>query len=119
MTFCGLYAKIIVIKSHRETLDPDHNLPLVALKAISSHDFGYIKRDKLAILTEDEQVGEFDLVLEVHDASRFAHFDGIEINENQRGKGIVLASYILAIEMSHASEYDFETQNYELTQHSK
>jgi hypothetical protein len=104
----------------RELLDPNHTLPNVRLDVVGAHDFGHLLRDQIEMFEDDEYVGYCDLVSEIHSESRFAHFDGIEIcDSSKRGKGIGLATYILAIEMSHARDFDFETQNYELTEHSK
>ena len=103
----------------RQLLDPNHTLPIVRLDTIKSYNFDYLLRDQINIVAEDEVVGKLDLVSETHGAERFAHFDGIEIKEESRGLGIGLATYALAIEMSHARNFDFQTQNYELTEHSK
>jgi hypothetical protein len=104
----------------REMLDPNCTLPNVRLDVVRAHDFGHLLRDQIAIVKDDEIVGNCDLVSEIHSESRFAHFDGIEIHDAEnRSRGIGLAAYILAIEMSHARGFDFETQNYDLTEHSK
>lgn len=103
----------------RESLDPHRTLPQVRFDVIKSYDFGYLLRDQMSIIAEDEVIGKLDLVSEVLDTERFAHFDGIEIKESMRGRGLGLATYALAVEMSHARNFDFQTQNYELTEHSK
>jgi GNAT superfamily N-acetyltransferase len=105
--------------AYRELFDPNHTLPEVRLDTVFSHDAGFMIRDKLSIVTEEETVGNLDLVSEIHDDERFAHFDGIEIDEDKRGRGIGLATYILAIERSHERGFNFQTQNWELTQYSK
>lgn len=103
----------------RELIDQNHTLPVIRLETIKSDDFGYLLRDHMNIVAEDEVIGKLDLVSETKGAERFAHFDGIEVNEELRGRGIGLAAYVLAIEVSHARYFDFQTQNYELTEHSK
>jgi len=82
-------------------------------------DVGYLIREKFNIIDGNEEVGHGDLVSEVVGESRFAHFDGIEVEEGKRGRGIGLATYVLAIEMSHSRGFDFQPQNYELTPYSK
>ncbi|MFZ1301835.1 MAG: GNAT family N-acetyltransferase [Candidatus Microsaccharimonas sp.] len=103
----------------RELLDPHHTLPAVRLDTVRDYDFGYLLRDQMNIVVEDEVIGKLDLVSEIHNTERFAHFDGVEIDQSMRGRGIGLATYALAIEISHARNFDFQTQNYELTEHSK
>ncbi len=103
----------------RELLDPNHTLPVVRLDTIRNYDFGHLLRDQMNIVVGDKPAGRLDLVSEVHATERFAHFDGIEIEESMRGRGVGLATYALAIEMSHDRNFDFQTQNYELTEHSK
>ncbi len=105
--------------AYRELLDPNHTLPAVHLNTVSSHDFGFIMRDTIDVVADDKSVGRLDLVSETHSDERFAHFDGIEIDENVRGRGIGLATYILAFELSHARGFNFQTQNWELTKYSK
>jgi hypothetical protein len=106
-------------QSPRELLDPNQSLPKVHLDITHTTDVGYLIREKFNIIEDEEAVGHGDLVSEVVGETRFAHFDGIEVEERKRGRGIGLATYLLAIEMSHFGGYDFQTQNYELTEHSK
>lgn len=107
------------MSSLREILDPNQTLPNVRLDVMQAYDFGFMTRDQIAIMEGDEQVGHCDVVVETSPV-RFAHFDGIEIHDkNNRGRGLGLATYILAIEMAHSRGFDFETQNWELTSHSK
>ena len=103
----------------QEIIDPDHTLPSVELKPVHTQEWEGLIREKLAIMADGEQVGECDIVYETHPSDLIAHFDGIEITEAKRGKGIGMASYILAIERAHERQLPFETQDYELTEHSK
>lgn len=109
------------MNSIREVLDSNRTLPDIRLDSFAAHDFGYLTRDRFFILEKgnDEPIGKCDIVGEIDNDVRFAHFDGIEIAEEKRGKGIGLATYVLAIEFSHSRGFDFETQNYELTPYSK
>lgn len=112
------------MKTVREILDPEQTLPEVQLETLLTHDVGYLRRDKFAITENGERIGHCDLIDEAANGRRFAHFDGIEIVEEHngepyRGRGYGLAAYILAIELAQSRGIDFETQNYELTQHSK
>lgn len=103
----------------RKLLDPARTLPAIGLDKVQSHDYGYLLRERMNIVAEEEVVGKLDLVFETYGAERFAHFDGIEVEEEMRGRGVGLAAYVLAIEMSHGRNFDFQTQDYELTVHSK
>lgn len=107
------------MRSIRDTLDPNQTLPNVWLDIAKSHDFGHMTRDQINIMENDDRVGHCDIVAE-REPVPFAHFDGIEIHdEKNRGRGIGLATYILAIEFAHSHGFDFETQNWELTTHAK
>ena len=109
--------------SIRNIVDPKNTLPPVRLDITGSHtsevselSFDY---DNVDIYSADNKVGDCNLVSERRGKSRIAHFDGIEIDQESRGRGVGLATYILAIELSYQRGYDFETQNWELTAHSK
>jgi hypothetical protein len=106
----------------RELLDPGHTLPRVQFETFEDYGSEYfcIRREQARIVVnEDEIVGRLNLVSETRPDQQFAHFDGIEIfEENNRGRGIGLATYVLAIEMSHDRNLYFRTQNYELTKDS-
>jgi GNAT superfamily N-acetyltransferase len=109
----------MISQSPRELLDPYHLLPSIRLDITDTTDVGYLIREKFSIIENDEAIGYGNLVSETIGESRFAHFDGIKVEERKRGRGIGLATYLLAIEMSHSRGYDFQTQNYELTTYSK
>lgn len=104
---------------YRELLDPNHTLPEVCLIVDKSDDSGDLLYEEMSIIAEDEAIGTLNLVSEIHDTERIAHFDGIEINQSKRKKGLGIAAYLLAIELSHDRKFDFQTQNFELTEHSK
>jgi len=106
------------MKSYREILDPNNTLPVVRLDTTSSHDYGHLLYEDMTIISENTPVGRLSLASEEDAHSLFAHFDGIEVVQNQRGRGVGLATYILAIELSHTRGFNFESQN-SLTEHSK
>ncbi len=103
----------------RETVDPSHTLPSVELKPVRIQEWEGLTRIKMTIVAEGEEVGECDIVLETSSHNQVAHFDGIEINEKERGRGIGMAAYLLAIELSHGRGLPFETQDYDQTASSK
>lgn len=102
----------------RETIDPKNTLPVVRFDTLS-YSFDAIDRDTVQIVHDNETVGNCDIVYENNKNTRVAHFDGITVRNDKRGQGIGLATYAMAIERAHERGYDFETQNWELTTHSK
>lgn len=103
----------------RKVIDPRGTLPEIHFEMQRSTDEGFMTREQMFIMQRGERMGTCDIVYEMRPRAQIAHFDGIEVRSVKRGRGIGLASYVLAIEQAHARGYDFETQNYELTQHSK
>jgi hypothetical protein len=96
----------------RKSVDPKHILPNVELVVRNSYEWDHLVRDQMDIVYNGKQVGKCNIVSETDISAPFAHFDGIEIVEDMRGKGIGLAAYILAIEISHSRGLPFETQNW-------
>jgi predicted GNAT family acetyltransferase len=103
----------------REKVDPNHTLPHVELAPIQVQEWEGLTREKMTITTDGEIVGQCDIVLETDPGSHKAHFDGIEIDDDKRGRGIGMAAYLLAIEYVHAQGLPFETQDYDQTGYSK
>lgn len=107
------------MSSVRELVDPNHTLPSVELKPIRVQKWEGLTREKMAIVADGTEVGECDIVTETDLNSQIAHFDGIEIDKDERGRGIGMAAYLLAIELSHSRGLPFETQDYDQTAYSK
>ncbi len=103
----------------REIVDPAHTLPSVELKPIQVQEWQGLTREKMSIISDGDTVGQCDIVLETDPHSYKAHFDGIEIDEGKRGRGIGMATYLLAIEQAHSRGLPFETQDYDQTAFSK
>lgn len=114
------------MKTPRELLDPNSTLPQVELETVREADTGAMIKGKFHIVENDERVGHCSIEMHRSAESHFAHFDGVEIHEenyfgekvNNRGRGLGLATYILAIELAHSRGFDFETQNWTLTEHA-
>ncbi len=107
------------MSSIREIVDPSNTLPVVELEPIRTQEWEGLKREKFSIIAEDDHVGECDLIFETGDRDQKAHFDGIEITEGKRGRGIGMATYLLAIERAHSQGLPFETQDYDQTAYSR
>lgn len=105
--------------SPRQIIDPRSTLPLVEFEVRRFEEVAYTSREQISIMQRGERMGTCDLVYELRPHVKVAHFDGIEVRSAKRGRGIGMATYVLAIEQAHARGYDFETQDYELTEHSK
>ena len=102
--------------SIRELVDPLQTLPNIELvtRQYIEWDLDKMTRDKMDIMHNGETVGRCDIVSEMGASEPFAHFDGIEIDEAVRRKGVGLAAYVLAIELSHERGLHFETQNWSI-----
>lgn len=100
--------------SIREILDPDDTLlqvDLVPWKTTSC--FGLL-REKMDIMVGDNPIGTCDLVTKRPPyPGNVVHFDGVEIDEDLRGQGLGLATYIAAIEIAHSRKLPFETQDWD------
>lgn len=106
----------------RQQLDPDGTLPNVSLDIAGKHSSEFefpFDYENIDIYESGDKIGDCNLVSERRGSARIAHFDGIEIAQRARGRGAGLATYVLAIELSHSRGYNFETQNWELTNYSK
>lgn len=103
----------------REAVDPNHTLPDVELRAQQMFEWDYMTREKMAIVFAGSRVGKCDIVSVFEVDEPRAHFDGIDIERGVRGRGIGLAAYVLAIEMSHEKGLHFETQNWSIKPGSK
>lgn len=103
----------------REIVDPAHTLPSIKLEPIQVQEWEGLTREKMTITLGGEAIGYCDIVLENDSQNNKAHFDGIEIDENTRGRGIGMATYMLAIERAQERGLPFETQDYDQTEYSK
>lgn len=105
----------------RELVDPAGTLPDVELSLLQAQTWTNESREKMAIVRDGVDIGKCTIYSEIYEGDPIAHFDGIEIDEELRGRqlGLGLSAYVLAIELSHSRGNHFETQNYELTAHSK
>lgn len=103
------------MESARRVIDPHGTLPNVEFE-FTSYSFDNIDRDVVKIYHDDKPVGNCDIVYE--NALKIAHFDGVDVHARHQGKGIGIATYAMAIDRAHERGYDFETQNWELTEHS-
>lgn len=97
--------------SSREVLDPNETLPKFVIDEYDHMTWPGIpdERIKWRFYPENEEwppVGRCDLYVEADKI----HFDGIEIDESQRGKGMGLAIYIAAIEEAQRRGLPFVTQ---------
>lgn len=107
--------------SIRERVDPDHTLPMVALK-VSADNIpikGILITTKYDIIHLGQKMGWVNLTVDkkIHTA----HFAGIEVNESVRGKGkgFGLSTYLEAIEMSLLEGNTFETHEWSQTAGAK
>ena len=98
--------------SIRETVDPFHTLPVVVLEPTQVLRWDGLAREKMLIMSCGEVVGRCDIVLEDDYFGRKAHFDDINLAKRKRGLGVGMATYLLAIELAHARDYPFETQDF-------
>jgi len=101
------------MSSVREILDPQHTLPPVQLRTEATYRWDGLMREKMAIMLKRTKIGHCDAITETSPNSLKAHFDGIEIDKELRGRGIGLAAYLLAIESAHGRGLPFETQDHE------
>lgn len=103
--------------SLRERLDPDNRLPSFSTDIYKTLTWDYLPGTMCEQIryfhTNDdgdaEPFGYCDVYYEGD--KNIAHFDGVEIDEDERGKGIGLAIYLDAIGRAHAKGYDFVTQD--------
>ncbi|HEU0266201.1 MAG TPA: GNAT family N-acetyltransferase [Candidatus Saccharimonadaceae bacterium] len=99
----------------RERIDPDGTLPKLRIDTYRDDDdrvtYG-MRRVRWRLLPETAEgwppIGHCSVVFEESDHS--AHFDGVEIDVDQRGKGIGMALYVAAIDFARAEGYSFVTQ---------
>lgn len=106
--------------SIRARLDPNGTLPVVELDPYEVMDWTTEKREKMAILADGKDIGHCAVYSHLYDGGRKAHFDGVTIeDENYRGRGYGLATYVTAIETAHERGLDFVTQDYNQTSYAK
>lgn len=107
--------------SIREIVDPNGTLPSVVLLpyADQKSEFSGLRRIKMTINMGEEVVGWCDIVLETSPSAYKAHFDGVKIDKDKRGRGVGMATYLQAIELAHDQGLPFETQDYDQTVHAK
>lgn len=109
----------------RELIDPNHTLPPVELRTERKQEWvgsGLVREDE-RIYLDGEAVGECTIVTQTSPDDSKVHFDGIEVyddnNQNNRGRGIGLVTYLLAIERAHERNLPFETQDATQTGNAK
>ncbi len=102
----------------RDRLELTRPLPEVSFDIYQTQDWEELTREKMHIISNDVQIGQCNLVSHLLTPRPYAHFDRVDVDENKRRQGFGLATYLLAIELSHSRGRDFETQNYAQTKHA-
>jgi hypothetical protein len=104
----------------RRIVDPGNVLPEIDLSPQNTNKWnGVLRREDLSIRSGEQQIGTCTLSLHTFNGYPKAHFDGVEIREDLRGRGFGMATYLRAAEFALAHGYNFETQDYTQTAGSK
>lgn len=103
----------------RALLDPDHTLPSIELKTNRVQGYGDLLREDEQVYLDGEVVGDCTIVTQSNPEGPKVHFDGIAIYQDQRGRGIGLATYLAAIERAQKRGFPFETQDATQTGNAK
>ena len=100
----------------RESVDPLNTLPQVELARDpnAQEARGTLVPHHQLVMHNGEQIGVATLV-ENTGRSKEAYFNGINIEEELRGQGYGLATYLAAIEHAHGKDLDFKTHNWNQT----
>lgn len=94
-------------------IDPDDTLPQVDLNPTQVQEWADLglMRERMNIKVGMAIVGHCDFVTQTPPFGVKAHFDGINIDEEKRGRGIGLGAYMSAIDLAHQRGVPFESQD--------
>lgn len=104
----------------REQIDPEHTLPQVELSTNNVYKRTGRSMQDEDILFEGETIGFCTIATQSDYWGKLSsHFEIIDIDEDKRGRGIGLATYVLAIERAHEQGMAFETDDDRQTDRAK
>lgn len=100
----------------RQIIDPHGTLPEVSLIADPEARIpgGTLRPNSMLIVHDDKVIGKATLTEELK--RKYAWFNGVRIDEEYRGKGFGMATYIAAIEHAHSNGETFRTHDWTQTE---
>lgn len=100
----------------RQKIDPDGQLPRVELMAEPGKTVpkGTRVPQRMLITSEDGVIGNTTVVVNTKEKSE--HFNGVKLDDDYRGRGFGMATYLVAIERAHEQGRDFRSHDWTQTE---